>query len=56
MLEWFDPECDYTKRDAAAGTNKAQAAKYADKGVVWIGVNSTRNTSAERKQGVDQGA
>jgi peroxiredoxin len=50
VLEWFDPECDYAKRDAAAKTNKNLATKYAEKGVVWIGVNSTRNASAERNK------
>src|SRR5690349_23400087 len=49
VLEWFDPECDYTKRDfALAKTPQKLAERYKDKGVVWLGVNSTRNSSKEK--------
>jgi peroxiredoxin len=49
VLEWFDPECDYTKRDiAVAKTPQKLAERYKDKGVVWLGVNSTRSGSKEK--------
>jgi peroxiredoxin len=42
VLEWFDPNNDYTRRDTRAGTNRKLAAKYKEKGVAWLAVNSTR--------------
>ena len=42
VLEWFDPDCDYTKRDVAAKSSKTIAEKYKDKGVVWLAIHSTR--------------
>lgn len=42
VLEWFDPNNDYTRRDTKAGTTRKLAAKYREKGVVWLAVNSTR--------------
>jgi len=42
VLEWFDPNNDYTKRDYKAGATRKLAEKYRDKDVVWLAVNSTR--------------
>lgn len=50
VLEWYDPECEYTKRDIAAVTSKTLSEKYKDKGVVWLAVNSTRDGSGERNK------
>ena len=46
VLEWFDPECDYTKRDVGAKTTKHVAEKYKDKPVTWLAINSTRDSTA----------
>ena len=48
VLEWFDPDCDYTKRDILAGTSKTLSEKYQEKGVVWLAIDSTRDSSGER--------
>lgn len=50
VMEWYDPECDYTRRDIAAATSKTLFEKYKDKGVVWLAVNSTRDSSSERNK------
>jgi peroxiredoxin len=51
VLEWFDPRNDYTRRDYKAGTTRTIAAKYREKGVVWLAINSTRSgdISANKK-------
>jgi peroxiredoxin len=45
VLEWFDPECDYTKRDVEAKTTKRLAEKYKEKSVIWLAINSTRDST-----------
>jgi peroxiredoxin len=51
VLEWFDPDCDYTKRDVIASkTPQRLASKYKEKGVIWLGVNSTRQGSQGRNR------
>ena len=48
VLEWFNPECPFVVKHH--GTNKTMAdtyAKYKDKGVVWLAINS----GAPGKQG-----
>jgi peroxiredoxin len=50
VLEWFDPDCEYTKRDIALKSTKAIAEKYADKGVVWLAINSTHDSTAARNK------
>jgi peroxiredoxin len=49
VLEWFNPECPYVKKHhGAVGQTMSQtAAKYKDKNVVWLAVNS----GAPGKQG-----
>ncbi len=41
VLEWINPQCPFVQRHAKAGTMKSLAERYADRGVVWLGVNST---------------
>jgi peroxiredoxin len=47
VLEWFNHECPFCQRHCKAGTAKNTLAKFKDKPVVWIGVNS--NGTAEEK-------
>lgn len=46
VLEWTNPRCPVWRRHAEAGTMKTLAAKYAPRGVVWLGVNSTSDGTA----------
>jgi len=46
VLEWVNPDCPFVKRHAAAGTMRDLASRYADKGVVWLGINSTHYMNA----------
>jgi peroxiredoxin len=41
VLEWINPDCPFVKRHYKEGTMKGLATRYADKGVVWLAVNST---------------
>jgi len=41
VLEQTNPECPFCRRHFAAGTQAALARKYADKGVFWLGIDST---------------
>mgnify|MGYP001330824380 CR=1 FL=1 len=48
VLEWFNPDCPYVKKHhQRAKTMKETAARFADKDVVWLAINS----GAEGKQG-----
>lgn len=48
VLEWFNPDCPYVKKHHATHkTMQETAAKLAEKGVVWLAINS----GAEGKQG-----
>jgi peroxiredoxin len=51
VLEWINPDCPFVQRHARAKTMLTLAEKYHDKGVVWLGVNSsyyaTRDTNAK---------
>ena len=51
MLEWVNWECPFYRRHIDAGTTKKLAQKYADAGVVWLGINSTKhhNVAAIKK-------
>ena len=54
VLEWLNPECPFVQAHYKAGTMVGLAKKYADKGVVWLGVNSTKTaTAASNKVFVD---
>jgi len=55
VLEWINWNCPYVKRHHEAGTMKKLAAKYAGKGVVWLGVNSTKGaTAAQNRKAAEQ--
>jgi len=43
VLEWINWECPFVRRHKNAGTMKKLARKYADKGVVWLGIDSTKH-------------
>ena len=47
VLEWINWECPFVRRHHQAGTMKDLAAAYAPKGVVWLGVNSTKHHDAK---------
>jgi len=51
VLEWINWDCPFVKRHHRGGAMEALAAKYAEKGVVWLGVNSTHyaNVAANKK-------
>lgn len=46
VLEWVNPDCPFVVRHAKAGTMRDLATRYADRGVVWLGVNSTHYMDA----------
>jgi len=48
VLEWVNWECPFYRRHIDAGTTKKLARKYADAGVVWLGVNSTKHHNVEK--------
>lgn len=55
VLEWFNPDCPAVKQHhERAKTMKELAAKYKDKNVVWLAINSgapgKQGTGAERNQ------
>src|SRR5260370_23941885 len=39
VLEWFNPECPFVRASHTKGSLKGLAAKYTDKGIVWIAIN-----------------
>jgi peroxiredoxin len=41
VLEWFNNECPYVVKHYKEGHMNRLAGKYADKGVVWLAINST---------------
>ena len=45
VLEWFNENCPFVKKQYVAGSMNATAAKYAAKGVVWLAVNSTNSAT-----------
>jgi peroxiredoxin len=47
VLEWFNPDCPFVKANHTKGSLKGMAKRFADKGIVWLAVNS----SAAGKQG-----
>lgn len=54
VLEWLNPECPFVVAHYKAGTMAGLAKKYADKGVVWLGINSTNSaTIASNKSFAD---
>ncbi|EYF05607.1 PPO candidate 1 [Chondromyces apiculatus DSM 436] len=47
VLEWFNPGCPFVQKAHREGALKDMAARVADKGVVWLAINS----GAAGKQG-----
>ncbi len=48
VLEWFNPECPFIKRHHEKRSTMADlAAKYKDRDVVWLAVNSTHHMTPE---------
>jgi peroxiredoxin len=52
VLEWFNPECPFVKASHTKGSLNGTAARYAEKGVVWLAINS----GAPGKQGAGRDA
>jgi peroxiredoxin len=49
VLEWFNFECPFVKYHyGEAATMKGLASRYAEKGVVWLAINSTSHTTAQQ--------
>ncbi|MGH7178407.1 MAG: redoxin domain-containing protein, partial [Tepidisphaeraceae bacterium] len=46
VLEWFNNECPYVVKHYKTGHMNDLAGQYADKGVVWLAINSTNGKSA----------
>ena len=47
VLEWINPDCPFVQRHARAKTMLSLAQKYGEKGVVWLGINSTNYMNAD---------
>ncbi len=47
VLEWFNPDCPFVKASHGKGSLKGMAARWTEKGVVWLGIDS----AAPGKQG-----
>lgn len=41
VLEWFNSECPFVQKHYESGNMQGLQARYAAKGVVWVGINST---------------
>jgi len=41
VLEWFNSECPFVQKHYESGNMQLLQARYTQKGVVWLGVNST---------------
>ena len=53
VLEWINPQCPYVENcyKTKAMQKAYERAKELDKGVVWLAINSTASTDAQRNQG-----
>ncbi len=45
VLEWTNPQCPVVQRHYQAKTMTSLYEKYAPKGVVWLAINSSKNTT-----------
>lgn len=50
VLEWTNPQCPIVQRHYRAGTMKQLQAKYGEKGVVWLAINSSHNETLLENQ------
>ena len=41
VLEWFNSECPFVQKHYNSGNMQKLQAKYTDKGIVWLAINST---------------
>lgn len=41
VLEWFNSECPFVQKHYNSGNMQKLQADYADKGIVWLAINST---------------
>jgi peroxiredoxin len=51
VLEWFNPDCPFVKANHTKGSLKGMAKRFADKGIVWLAVNS--NAAGKQGHGAD---
>ena len=55
VLEWTNPACPFVIRHYRVKTMQTLADQYKDKGVIWLAINSTKNTTNESdKQWADE--
>lgn len=47
VLEWFNNECPFVVKHYKNGNMNSLAARYADKDVVWLAIDSTSSHNAE---------
>lgn len=52
VLEWFNDQCPFVKKHYNTGAMNAVAAKYAEKGVVWLAINSSNFGTVEKNAAV----
>jgi peroxiredoxin len=52
VVEWFNNECPFVVKHYKEGHMNQLATKYADKGVVWLAVNSTSGKTADEMKTV----
>lgn len=47
VLEWMNTDCPFVQRHAKEKTMQTLTEKYREKGVVWLGINSSREATRE---------
>jgi peroxiredoxin len=52
VLEWFNEECPYVVKHYKGGHMNQLAAKYADKDVVWLAIDSTNGKSVSNVKAI----
>ncbi len=48
VLEWLNPDCPFVKRHYDKGTFTGMSDTYAEKGVVWLAINTTHYFDTEQ--------
>ncbi len=48
VLEWINPDCPFVKRHYNKGTFTGLSDKYAEKGVIWLAINTTHYFDIEK--------
>ena len=50
VLEWFNNECPFVKKQYKTGNMNSLAKKYGEQGVIWLAINTTEGkTNADNK-------